>query len=239
MSKKKIPDDCYLYCKAFNAHSYSWAAYNSDWKQVSSGVGDGEYESAIDCAYQAIISGMDAIKVPANNRRVRVLNDIQFVIDQLSYNGPLLAEHLIIKYRRIQSIKKCFSHVRWSWAARDEILAYIADRRAEGKHAIARIESNTEKKRVDYYEYIRSEKWKSKAELCKRLAGWRCQVCNRSLDDVPLNAHHRTYANLGHEEQCDLVCLCKDCHELFEKNSSHRPASKKRVKPGTVQRLTP
>lgn len=66
---------------------------------------------------------------------------------------------------------------------------------------------------MKYDEYIKSKQWKAKADETKRLAGYRCQVCNSS--DEELHAHHRTYERLGEELQSDLICLCAKCHSLF------------------------
>jgi 5-methylcytosine-specific restriction endonuclease McrA len=66
---------------------------------------------------------------------------------------------------------------------------------------------------VPYFEYLRSEPWKLKAEAAKARAGHRCQVCN-SADR--LDVHHRTYERLGRELDSDLTVLCRPCHQLFE-----------------------
>jgi len=50
------------------------------------------------------------------------------------------------------------------------------------------------------------------SEETKRLAGYRCQVCN---SEGELHAHHRTYERKGDELQSDLICLCNECHILF------------------------
>jgi hypothetical protein len=74
-------------------------------------------------------------------------------------------------------------------------------------------------KRVNYYEYIKSPAWKRKADAAKKAAGYRCQVCNHGKDDgAQLEAHHRTYENLGHEKPGDITVLCDHCHELYESN---------------------
>jgi hypothetical protein len=74
-------------------------------------------------------------------------------------------------------------------------------------------------RRVDYYAYIASPEWKRKADAAKERAGHRCQVCNAGRDDgVKLEAHHRTYARLGHEKPEDITVLCNECHELYEAN---------------------
>ena len=76
-------------------------------------------------------------------------------------------------------------------------------------------------RRVDYYEYIQSPAWKAKADAAKARAGNRCQVCNGGQDQGKvLDAHHRTYENLGHERPEDITVLCRECHSLYERNKS-------------------
>jgi hypothetical protein len=67
--------------------------------------------------------------------------------------------------------------------------------------------------RVDYHEYLASERWAFTSEAAKRRAGYRCQVCNGT--DWPLDAHHRTYERLGSERDEDITVLCRGCHSLF------------------------
>lgn len=64
----------------------------------------------------------------------------------------------------------------------------------------------------NYQEYLQSDHWKRLTEETKRLAGYRCQVCNA---DGELHTHHRTYERKGDEFQGDLVALCPKCHTLF------------------------
>lgn len=68
---------------------------------------------------------------------------------------------------------------------------------------------------IDYDTYIRSQSWRIRADAAKRRAGGRCQVCNGA---DRLNAHHRTYERIGHEQDDDLIVLCEDCHTLFHRN---------------------
>lgn len=70
--------------------------------------------------------------------------------------------------------------------------------------------------RIDYYEYIKSDEWRAKADAAKERAGFRCQVCNAGLGIV-LHAHHRTYERLGNELPEDITVLCKRCHYTFHK----------------------
>ena len=63
---------------------------------------------------------------------------------------------------------------------------------------------------MNYQIYIESEEWKAKRDDAVRSAGHRCQICNRK---GILNAHHRTYKNLGNEQPGDLTVLCRRCHQ--------------------------
>lgn len=87
------------------------------------------------------------------------------------------------------------------------------------------IESETEVQlfaanpKPDYYEYIKSEEWIVKATDAKERADWRCQVCNKEASEsITLDAHHRTYERLGNERPEDITVLCRECHDLYEKN---------------------
>jgi 5-methylcytosine-specific restriction endonuclease McrA len=75
-------------------------------------------------------------------------------------------------------------------------------------------------RKIDYKSYIQSSQWKQRSSEAKAKAGWHCQVCN-STDR--LETHHRTYDNLGHENDEDLIVLCHACHELFSKNGHLAP----------------
>lgn len=73
----------------------------------------------------------------------------------------------------------------------------------------------------DYYDYIRSDKWKHIREsyynsnmyktLKKKNNGWICYCC--TAKNKPLDLHHRTYKRLGEENiSVDLVPVCRECH---------------------------
>lgn len=62
-----------------------------------------------------------------------------------------------------------------------------------------------------YADYILSDVWRAKALVVKGRAHWTCQRCGKK--NVPLEAHHLTYARLGCERPDDLQALCADCHE--------------------------
>lgn len=88
-------------------------------------------------------------------------------------------------------------------------------------------ENRLKQQKPAYYEYLRSDEWKEKAEKAKAEAGNRCQTCNRSRAETQLDAHHRTYEHLGNERPGDITVLCRDCHQLFEDNKKATKLTKK------------
>lgn len=66
---------------------------------------------------------------------------------------------------------------------------------------------------VNYETYLRSARWKRKADAAKARALYQCQGCGRPSGIVTLNAHHRTYVRLGYEVPEDITVLCQEaCH---------------------------
>ena len=66
----------------------------------------------------------------------------------------------------------------------------------------------------NYKMYLLSSEWKRKADMAKISAGYRCQVCNSEDNgQIHLQAHHRTYARVGHELPHDITVLCARCHK--------------------------
>jgi len=71
---------------------------------------------------------------------------------------------------------------------------------------------------LPYHEYLKTDHWKKKREKALQAAKYRCSLCN---GDGELHCHHRTYKNIGWEQPMDVICLCKECHEVFH---THRKA---------------
>jgi hypothetical protein len=69
---------------------------------------------------------------------------------------------------------------------------------------------------LTYEEYLESDEWQQLRGIALERAGRRCQVCNAS--GVILDAHHRTYENLGCENIDDVIILCRDCRRLFHEH---------------------
>jgi 5-methylcytosine-specific restriction endonuclease McrA len=68
---------------------------------------------------------------------------------------------------------------------------------------------------MDYRNYIASRQWRTNAARLRELevAGGKCRLCaSAGSHSLPLEAHHRSYENLGSEREGDLVALCGECH---------------------------
>jgi 5-methylcytosine-specific restriction endonuclease McrA len=68
---------------------------------------------------------------------------------------------------------------------------------------------------MEYAAHISSARWRDSAARAAEFeaAGHRCRICNREgTAGNPLEAHHRTYQNLGRERAEDLTALCRECH---------------------------
>ncbi len=67
----------------------------------------------------------------------------------------------------------------------------------------------TSGKPIDYAEYLQSPHWQAVRNGALKRAGFRCMACNSAEQ---LEVHHRTYTNLGHEVDHDVIALCAVCH---------------------------
>ena len=63
-----------------------------------------------------------------------------------------------------------------------------------------------------YDEYLRSEHWQKLRKKILASAKKRCQRCG--LPAV-LQVHHKTYDNMGHERDDDLLAVCRECHDTI------------------------
>lgn len=69
---------------------------------------------------------------------------------------------------------------------------------------------NERKGRVQYREYMVSQRWKRKRRKAIKFYGSKCQQCGAS---GKLYVHHKNYKHLGSESMDDLEVLCLFCHE--------------------------
>jgi 5-methylcytosine-specific restriction endonuclease McrA len=65
---------------------------------------------------------------------------------------------------------------------------------------------------LPYNEYLQSEHWQRKRAEALERADRACQLC---ASTKRLQVHHRSYENLGAEDDADLTVLCADCHAGF------------------------
>lgn len=68
---------------------------------------------------------------------------------------------------------------------------------------------------MPYREYLRTPEWRERRLTALARAEHRCEVCNATSN---LEAHHRTYARRGEEQDSDLTVLCRSCHGLFHEH---------------------
>ena len=61
--------------------------------------------------------------------------------------------------------------------------------------------------------YLQSEAWKDKKTQVFKRDGHRCVCCNKKATDI----HHRTYQNIGKEPLSDLASMCRDCHNIADR----------------------
>jgi len=87
------------------------------------------------------------------------------------------------------------------------------------------------KPQPSYKEYLLSEEWQAKRLAVFERDGNRCRLCNSARG---LQAHHRHYKNIFHEEIEDLTTLCHACHERYSKD--HKAKTKKKYKNKNLRR---
>jgi hypothetical protein len=65
---------------------------------------------------------------------------------------------------------------------------------------------------TSYAKYLESPHWATTRKRALHRAGFQCAGCEaKSFLDV----HHRSYKNLGRENEADLMVLCRKCHEFI------------------------
>ena len=65
---------------------------------------------------------------------------------------------------------------------------------------------------LPYQEYLQTDHWQETRKRALKRAGFKCQLCS---SNGKLHVHHRTYENLGNENNADLIVLCETCHGKF------------------------
>jgi 5-methylcytosine-specific restriction endonuclease McrA len=103
------------------------------------------------------------------------------------------------------------AHQEWE-QRRNAYYTELAVQRAEAALAAYNVKRQAERDawRARYDAYMVSPEWRSTRRAVLRRAHGRCHYCGR---DNAIQAHHLTYARLGHERPEDLVAVCVPCHE--------------------------
>jgi 5-methylcytosine-specific restriction endonuclease McrA len=57
--------------------------------------------------------------------------------------------------------------------------------------------------------YLRSRHWDLVRKAAYKRSGYKCAACGAH---TRLDAHHLTYAHIGHELDDEVVAVCRDCH---------------------------
>lgn len=69
-------------------------------------------------------------------------------------------------------------------------------------------------KHDDYMNYLQSDTWKAKVKQRAVIDSYKCCMCESTgTMRNPLETHHITYRNVGHEDVYrDILTVCKNCH---------------------------
>ena len=71
-------------------------------------------------------------------------------------------------------------------------------------------------RRCKYEGYLLSQAWYEKRKLKLFNSDYTCEKCGycsyKSIEERPLDVHHKTYERLGNELPGDLMVLCRKCH---------------------------
>lgn len=75
--------------------------------------------------------------------------------------------------------------------------------------------------RMNYVDYLQTERWHEKRRLVFRRSGGLCEGCGEAK---ATQVHHLTYDHLGNELLWELAAVCKECHERVHENSIRNTA---------------
>lgn len=67
--------------------------------------------------------------------------------------------------------------------------------------------------KMDYQQYLDSDRWKEKRDRIIKKAGGKCRFCGKPATAV----HHETYKRRGREKDVDLTAVCNHCHAMLHR----------------------
>lgn len=81
--------------------------------------------------------------------------------------------------------------------------------------------------KATYQKYVERDCWAlRRSEYLRKQHS--CEACGQNL---PLQVHHLSYENLGHEPDRELIAVCDGCHKMFHRLHGGTP------KEWVIQRL--
>ena len=75
-----------------------------------------------------------------------------------------------------------------------------------------KIKKSKIKRKINYYTYIESGKWKRKRKKFIKKAKNTCMTCKEKCLSQDLRIHHKHYKTLGRESYNDIIVMCWECH---------------------------
>jgi hypothetical protein len=94
---------------------------------------------------------------------------------------------------------------------------------AIGVAAVVRALKRKRQPKDFYRTYLGSPAWKARAAAARKRAGYRCSRCHKA---GPLDVHHLTYQDLGHERPEQLLAVCHACHWALHGKVARIPRKK-------------
>ncbi len=147
------------------------------------------------------------------------LNNCELLFIYADCNGLSKRQKADIFAANVENIKIIIIHKNKNTPIIDSILTAI-DTKVEKFYCPSELETGEKiRSRIAKHSYglkLKSNDWEKLKEKRKKEAGYRCQICNAKQESRILVTHHRTYDNQGTDKEYeDLICLCKQCHEVI------------------------
>lgn len=67
----------------------------------------------------------------------------------------------------------------------------------------------------DYFEYVKSERWKKRKEKYHLTHKRQCVACGSFRE---IDIHHLEYGDWGYEKDTALITLCHSCHDEYHRH---------------------
>lgn len=78
--------------------------------------------------------------------------------------------------------------------------------------------------------YLSSEHWRKIRNHIYKSNNGVCERCGVVLPSAHMNVHHKTYKNIGNEQDEDLCLLCENCHSIVHGKTTNENGGNKKDK---------